>query len=104
MTRLLDVSVLLALVDEAHLHHERAHRWLAGRDEGFSWSTCAVTENGFCRILSSVGYPGAVTPSHAVHLLRGLRDGLAGHSFWGCGVSLTDSGQFDWSWSRAPNS
>ena len=96
MIRLLDVNVLLALVDPASLHHERAHKWLVANRAGFRWATCALTENGFCRVLSSAGYPGAVTPGQAVEALRGLRSGLAGHSFWRCEVSIADEGTFDW--------
>jgi toxin-antitoxin system PIN domain toxin len=95
VTNLLDVSVLLALVDPAHVHHNRAHGWLDARRQGIRWATCALTENGFCRISSSPAYPGHVAPGAAVRLLNQLRTGLHGHEFWPCSLSLTDRARFD---------
>ena len=41
---LLDVSVLIALFDLAHVHHEVAHDWFAdNHDRG--WATSPLTEN-----------------------------------------------------------
>ena len=94
MTRLLDINVLLALVDPAHVHHERAHRWLDANRQGFRWATCAITENGFCRILSSPSYPGKSAPAVAIRCLDQLRRGLPGHEFWTCGFSLADGSRF----------
>lgn len=50
---LLDVNVLIALVDPAHVQHDQAHDWFSriGR-KGFA--TCPLTENGLIRI---VGHP-----------------------------------------------
>lgn len=93
---LLDVNVLLALVDPANLHHERAHGWVAAHWDRLEWATCALTENGFCRVLSSTGYPGATTPRKAMEALAGLRDGLPGHRFWPCDLSIVEDGCFDW--------
>ena len=94
MTRLLDISVLLALVDPAHVHHERAHRWLDANRLGFQWATCAITENGFSRILSSTSYPGKTAPAVAIRCLDQLRRGLPGHEFWKCSLSLADTSRF----------
>ena len=49
MRYLLDVNVLIALIDTAHIHHEIAHEWFAKRGE---WATCAITENGLLRIVA----------------------------------------------------
>lgn len=95
MTRLLDVSVLLALVDPAHIHHNRAHAWLDSQRNSFRWATCAITENGFCRIMSSASYPGNTQAGVVVRILDELKDGLAVHDFWHCELSVTDRRHFD---------
>ena len=41
---LLDVNVLIALVDPAHVQHEAAHAWFASVGHR-SWATCAITQN-----------------------------------------------------------
>ena len=50
-TYLLDVNVLIALVDPAHVQHDPAHEWFAlvGM-RGFA--TCPITENGLLRVVS----------------------------------------------------
>lgn len=57
MTRaLLDINVLIALVDPDHADHLRVHAWAAdGLRDG--WASCALTENGFVRVLSQTGLP-----------------------------------------------
>jgi predicted nucleic acid-binding protein len=50
---LLDVSVLLALCYEPHVHHDRAEQWLneVGRQKpAVNLATCSITEIGFVRI------------------------------------------------------
>lgn len=89
MTRaLLDVNVLLALLDSDHVDHERAHEWF-GADADDGWASCAITENGFVRIVSQPRYPSPVAPSEAVSLLARARDG-GDHAFWPCEVSILD--------------
>lgn len=88
MRALLDVNVLLALLDQDHVHHSRARRWLEEhRDAG--WASCAITQNGFLRIVSRPAYPNSITPSSAVTLLRAATQ-TAHHEFWPCGISLLD--------------
>ena len=54
MTRyLLDVNVLIALVDPAHVQHDQAHEWFA-RTGLKAFATCPITETGLLRI---VGHP-----------------------------------------------
>ena len=86
---LLDVNVLLALLDSDHVDHERAHQWLDGEIVA-GWASCAVTENGFVRIISQPRYPSPVSPSEAVLMLREAR-GAGAHEFWPCEISLLDS-------------
>ena len=53
-------------------------------------ASCAITENGFVRVISQPRYPSPVSPAHAINLLRGAQDG--GHrEFWTCGLSLLDA-------------
>ena len=85
---LLDINVLLALLDSDHVDHERAHHWL-NEEIAAGWASCAVTENGFVRILSQPRYPGPVPPAQAIKLLRqACRSGH--HAFWPCDVSVLD--------------
>jgi predicted nucleic acid-binding protein len=57
---LLDVNVLVALFDPAHLHHEGAHAWF-GRNRSRRWATCPLTENALVRVLSNASYHGTRT-------------------------------------------
>jgi len=89
VTYLLDVSVLIALIDENHVHHTLAADWF--KSEGSrSWATCPLTENGALRVLSSPSYPVEFeTPQHVFDLLRALR-GQGHHRFWPDDISLLD--------------
>ena len=60
-TILLDVNALVALFDEAHVHHEAAHAWFQDRRSDM-WVTCPITENGLLRILSHPAYPNSPAP------------------------------------------
>jgi uncharacterized protein len=88
MRALLDINVLLALLDQQHVHHRRARGWL--EDEIVDgWASCAITQNGFVRIISQPGYPSPITPKAAIDLLRSAT-GTDYHEFWRCSVSLLD--------------
>ncbi len=94
MTYLLDINVLVALFDSAHVHHEAARRWFASVGNA-SWATCPITENGFVRVVSNPVYPTvSASLGEATERLRGLC-GQAGHVLWPDIVSLTDSTLFD---------
>ncbi|HYK37674.1 MAG TPA: hypothetical protein VEV40_17080, partial [Alloacidobacterium sp.] len=57
MTRfLLDINVLIALIDPAHVQHDRAHEWFASKGQK-AWATCPLTENGVLRIVGHPRYP-----------------------------------------------
>jgi toxin-antitoxin system PIN domain toxin len=86
---LLDINVLLALLDSDHVDHSRAHTWL---DDEFDagWASCAITENGFVRIISQPRYPSPVSPSEAIELLARACEG-GHHEFWPCRISLLDA-------------
>ncbi len=93
-TFLLDVNVLIALVDPAHVQHEQAHDWFAGAGQQ-SFATCPLTENGLLRILGHPKYPNSPgSPGAVLGLLNGLR-ALPGHAFWPDDISLADAKLFD---------
>lgn len=89
-TALLDINVLLALVDGSHADHERAHVWAEEGLEG-TWATCAITQNGFVRIISQPSYPSHVPAGQALDLLEGLTD-HEHHQFWPCDLPLSRAG------------
>ena len=78
---LLDVNVLIAMAWPTHRAHEKVQEWLARRArEG--WATCPLTQTGFVRVLSNPAFsPNALTPAHALALLRANLDHPA-HRFW----------------------
>lgn len=86
MRALLDVNVLLALLDSDHADHRRARSWLE-REIEHGWASCAITENGFVRVLSQFRYPSPVPVVEAIARLR--RATLGGHhEFWLYAASL----------------
>jgi hypothetical protein len=89
---LLDVNVLIALIDPAHIQHDRAHEWFAksGKKE---WATCPLTENGVLRIVGHSRYPNSPgTPAAVAELMTSFL-ALPGHEFWPDDVTLFDSGR-----------
>jgi toxin-antitoxin system PIN domain toxin len=93
MTALLDAAVLIALFDEAHVHHRRAHEWMsAHRAKG--WASCPMTQNACIRIMSQPAYPGRLTVADITRRLR-KATGAADHYFWPDSVSLCSEECFD---------
>lgn len=93
-TYLLDVNVLIALVDPAHVQHDAAHTWFAKQGRK-AWATCPMTENGLLRIVGHSRYPNSPgTPSAVARILAGLR-ALKGHVFWPDNISLMDEDHFN---------
>src|SRR5512135_2751624 len=90
---LLDVNVLVALFDPDHVHHELAHDWFA--DHGrHAWATCAITENGFLRVLTNPAYGATVgRVSDLAERFSRFR-ATEGHVFWEDSLSLLDAGRF----------
>lgn len=95
MTRyLLDVNVLIALVDPAHVGHEGIHEWF-GRVGHKAFATCPITENGLLRIVGHSKYPNSPgPPSTVTNALLAIR-ALAGHAFWPDSISLADGALID---------
>lgn len=91
---LLDVNVLLALFDPAHVHHDIAHDWFADHSPG-RWATCPLTENGFLRTAASVARSAA--PLSVADLADALRTFRASgrHEFWSDEITVTNERVFD---------
>jgi toxin-antitoxin system PIN domain toxin len=91
---LLDVNVLIALIDPAHVRHDQAHDWFADKGKR-AWASCPITQNGVLRIVghprypNSPGNPAAVAELMEVFLSRG------GHEFWPDSISLFDKARVD---------
>lgn len=88
MAALLDVNVLVALFDRDHPLSDPVSEWFK-RNAASGWSTCAITENGFVRIVSQPSYPHPVSPHQALGALS-QACAHASHEFWPCDVSITD--------------
>ncbi len=94
-TYLLDVNVLIALLDPAHVNHKAAHSWFAKIRE-YRWATCPITENAVIRILSNPSYPSVDwMPNEVMEHLGGFFTEKLGHVFWEDVVSLQDDLLFD---------
>ena len=93
MRALLDISVLLALLDRDHVLHERGRQWFE-EEVRHGWASCAVTQNGFVRILSQPGYPSPVPTGSAMRLLAAAT-AAAYHEYWPSDLSILDETVFD---------
>jgi uncharacterized protein len=93
MRALLDVNVLLALMDSAHVHHRSALAWWRNeRDTG--WASCPLTQNGFVRITCQGRYPKRPTAAQAIEQLR-LQLAEPSHEFWPDDISIAEAALFD---------
>ncbi len=88
MRGLLDVNVLLALLDADHVDHRTARAWLE-RDIEHGWASCAITQNGFIRVVTQERYPSPVSTAAATQRLR-RATGTEHHRFLPCDVSILD--------------
>lgn len=90
MTRhLLDVNAVIALLDPAHVHHERAHAWFATRHAA-PWHTSPTVQNGVVRVISHPKYPNTQPAPIVLASLASLA-ARADHVFLPDSVSLLDS-------------
>jgi toxin-antitoxin system PIN domain toxin len=90
MSYLLDVNVLIALIDPAHIQHDAAHDWFAAHGKK-AWATCPLTQNGVVRIVGHARYPNSPgTPAAVAQLMTSLCT-LSGHVFWPDDISLFDN-------------
>lgn len=90
---LLDVNVLIALLDPAHVHHEPAHRWYS-RNRKHGWASCSATLDGCVRIMSNPKYPSfRASPADVVEHLRQLCSDPH-HELWLDGPPIVDERLF----------
>jgi uncharacterized protein len=93
---LLDVNVLIALLDDAHIFSRRANEWLDAAPRRVA--TCPIVENGVIRIMSAPMYSAThrATPEQIAEGLKALTEGLD-HEFWPDEVSMLDDSLVDFS-------
>ena len=94
MRALLDVNVLIALLDAAHIHHQRASQWLE-QSLHHGWASCPLTQNGCLRIMAQPAYPQAL-PLAAVAQRLGQAAATPAHLFIADGYSLLDADSLHW--------
>lgn len=94
MRTLLDVNVLVALLDDAHVFSRRANEWLDAEPRRIA--TCPIVENGVVRILSAPAYSAThrATPGQVAEGLRAITEAVD-HAFWANDVSLLDETAID---------
>ena len=80
MRALLDINVLVALLDAAHVHHRLATSWLHERRDA-GWASSPTTQAGCIRVMSSPAYPGSFSPAQVAERLRAATADPA-HRFW----------------------
>jgi uncharacterized protein len=95
LVALLDVNVLVALFDPAHVHHDAAHRWF-GINRKHRWATCALTENALVRVLSNPAYPGSRTTVEDAASRLAMLCAERLHLFWPDSVSVREANKFRW--------
>jgi uncharacterized protein len=95
MRLLLDVNLLVALLDEGHMHHDIAQALLA--KPKIKIATCALTENGVLRVMNLPAYSsfGPVGFEPIRKQLNQLSKDLD-HEFWPCDISLRDATNIQW--------
>ncbi|WP_404298817.1 TA system VapC family ribonuclease toxin [Alicycliphilus denitrificans] len=94
MRVLLDVNVLIALLDGAHVHHQRATTWLT-QNLHHGWASCPLTQNGCLRIMAQPAYPQAL-PLHAVAERLAQAMATPAHLFIADDYSLLEAGGLHW--------
>lgn len=89
MIYLLDANVLIALIDQDHVHHTYAQTWFE-RTAPEGWATCPMTENAFIRIAGKPSYKMPGTFADMADLLVRVCE-RRGHVFWPDSISLVAS-------------
>jgi hypothetical protein len=92
---LLDVNVLIALLDEAHVHHGLAREWL-GANVQQGWASCPLTQLGCVRIMSNPRYAN-VRPAAQVAQRLAKATRTSHHEFWAADADPLGGGGIEWS-------
>lgn len=78
---LLDANLLIALTQQAHIHHAEAHAWFA-QQPARPWATCALTQLAFVRLTSNPQVVGErITPEQAMQALAAMT-AQPQHVYW----------------------
>ena len=93
MRSLLDINLLLALLDVDHVDHTRTREWLDSEIHQ-GWASCAITQNGFVRVISQPRYPSPIPVAQAVQRLSRATQSEY-HEFWPCDLTFLDSERVD---------
>jgi toxin-antitoxin system PIN domain toxin len=93
MRALLDVNVLIALLDSAHVHHRLAMAWL-GDNIRDGWASCPLTQIGCVRIMSQPAYPNR-QPAGEVASRLGKAAQDRHHQFWNADLDLLATSSID---------
>ena len=95
MRHLLDVNVWVALLDEAHVHHQQALAFI--RKRRLQIATCPLVENGVLRVLNLPSYSrfGPVGFEPVRDKLHQICSDLD-HAFWPDSISLRDANVVHW--------
>jgi hypothetical protein len=81
---LLDLNVLIALVDSAHQHYQKAQDWFISSGK-YRWGLCPLTEAGFLRVTTNPAFqPGPRTLEHAIAILQVLK---GRDDYWYCPIN-----------------
>lgn len=94
MRALLDVNVLIAMIDGAHVHHRRAFEWMGAHVDA-GWASTPMTQNGCIRIMSQPQYPSPL-PARSVAERLTKAASHPSHAFWPDSISLLDPSRVTW--------
>lgn len=94
MRALLDVNVLIALLDAAHVHHRLASAWLE-RELRHGWASSPITQAGCIRIMSQPAYPSPLPAAQVAHRLAAAA-AQPHHRFWPDSLNLLDGRCVHW--------
>ena len=90
-----DVNVLVALMDNLHVHHEEAKKWFDVASKT-GWATCPLSIAGALRVISRPQPEGALRVVEVRDLLSALiQANSTTHRFWTDPVNLLDEDLFD---------
>lgn len=93
MRALLDVNALIALFDQEHIHHGEILEWLSREENAVhGFATCAITQLGLIRIVSSKVYYRPVTTREAATQLEQMT--RKGHRY--LGIPMPCEGSIRW--------
>ncbi len=95
MRALLDVNVLIALLDDAHVHHALARDWF-GAQVAHGWASCPLTQLGCVRIMANPNYANA-QPAALVAQRLAKAMHTPHHEFWPANANPLGAPGIEWS-------